>query len=55
MENKDITNLIEDENKKDKKYFIIEKKGSGVTTKVFVVETLDRKTKVCNKSFKSKR
>ena len=30
-----LTNIIEDENNKDKKYIIIEKKGSGGFSKVF--------------------
>ena len=53
MENMDsLTNLIEDENNKDKNYIIIEKKGSGGFSKVFVVEILDRKTKYAAKVLK---
>ena len=49
-----LTNLIEDENNKDKKYIIIEKKGSGGFSKVFLVETLDRKAKYAAKVLKVK-
>ena len=49
-----LTNLLEDENNKDKKYIIIEKKGSGGFSKVFLVETLDGKAKYAAKILKIK-
>ena len=49
-----LTNIIDDENNKDKKYIIIEKKGRGGFSKVFLVETLDRKTKYAAKILKVK-